>query len=324
MDLYEILEVQPSASDEVIRMAYKGLVKKYHPDSYSGNKEDAEKKIKQINEAYEILSDKDKRTVYDERYYQKKSDDIKSGDGSRVNNDVSVPRPTYKKRFLVTIIEGIAGALFGIGKFLAGIVILYVVAGMITGNLHDWNAKAVYFSKVAIHFVNNMKGLDKYEDGTAENTIQQYINAIYDGDEYTALQKINRENNELEQQTKMLTTLFRQMEGDDTLQVLFQDMKEADYKVQAGDDEGWYIVTFQTCDYEMIIKQLEDQYGNIDLVKKQLNEKVRTAHKSYIKEALLHVERINSEWVIDEVEDELIFLNALTGNLFQLFTQIRY
>ncbi|HBA68186.1 MAG TPA: hypothetical protein DCZ40_02360, partial [Lachnospiraceae bacterium] len=41
----------------------------YHPDSYSGNKEDAEKKIKQINEAYEILSDKDKRTVYDERYY---------------------------------------------------------------------------------------------------------------------------------------------------------------------------------------------------------------------------------------------------------------
>ena len=52
---YEILEVDKNASDEIIKVAYKALVKKYHPDLKEGNaKINAEDKIKQINEAYDI------------------------------------------------------------------------------------------------------------------------------------------------------------------------------------------------------------------------------------------------------------------------------
>ena len=65
-DYYEILEVNEKASSEIIEKAYKTLVKKYHPDLYSTvEKKQAEKKLKDINEAYQILSDSFLRSEYD-------------------------------------------------------------------------------------------------------------------------------------------------------------------------------------------------------------------------------------------------------------------
>ena len=65
MTYYEILEISENASQEVIRMAYKALCKKYHPDVYQGDKRFAEEQIKKINEAYEILSDETQKKNYD-------------------------------------------------------------------------------------------------------------------------------------------------------------------------------------------------------------------------------------------------------------------
>ncbi|NLY42545.1 MAG: molecular chaperone DnaJ [Clostridiaceae bacterium] len=64
-DYYEVLGVSRDASDEEIKKAYRKLAKKYHPDMNPGNKE-AEAKFKEINEAYEVLSDADKRAKYDQ------------------------------------------------------------------------------------------------------------------------------------------------------------------------------------------------------------------------------------------------------------------
>ena len=65
---YEILEVDKKASSEVIEKAYKTLVKKYHPDLQENEKQkEYEEKMKDINEAYSVLSDDYKRTTYDEQ-----------------------------------------------------------------------------------------------------------------------------------------------------------------------------------------------------------------------------------------------------------------
>src|SRR5688572_25663190 len=61
---YEILGVKKTATDAEDKKAYRNLGKKYHPDKNKGNKA-PEAKIKEISEAYAVLSDKDKRDQYD-------------------------------------------------------------------------------------------------------------------------------------------------------------------------------------------------------------------------------------------------------------------
>jgi curved DNA-binding protein CbpA len=64
-DYYRILGVLDDAEDIVIRAAYKALAQRYHPDKWTGNKDEANKRMSEINEAYGVLSDSVKRKQYD-------------------------------------------------------------------------------------------------------------------------------------------------------------------------------------------------------------------------------------------------------------------
>lgn len=63
-DYYEVLGIEKGASEDEIKKAFRKLAIKYHPDKNRGNKE-AEEKFKEINEAYQVLSDPEKRSNYD-------------------------------------------------------------------------------------------------------------------------------------------------------------------------------------------------------------------------------------------------------------------
>ncbi|KAF8409190.1 hypothetical protein HHK36_005264 [Tetracentron sinense] len=66
VDYYNILQVDKNAKDDDLKKAYRKLAMKWHPDKNPNNKEAAEAKFKQISEAYEVLSDPQKRAVYDQ------------------------------------------------------------------------------------------------------------------------------------------------------------------------------------------------------------------------------------------------------------------
>ena len=78
-DYYEILGAKKDASQDDIKKAFRQLARKYHPDLNKGSKE-AEEKFKEINEAYQVLSDPQKKT----QYHQIGHADFRPGDYARL------------------------------------------------------------------------------------------------------------------------------------------------------------------------------------------------------------------------------------------------
>ena len=86
-DYYEVLGLNKDASEENIKKAFKKLAIKYHPDKNKGNKE-AEEKFKEINEAYQILGNKEKREKYDKYGFDGLDESMFKGTDMSEFNDI--------------------------------------------------------------------------------------------------------------------------------------------------------------------------------------------------------------------------------------------
>ena len=92
-DYYDVLGVARNADTGTIKKAYRKLAKKYHPDTNAGNEQAAEK-FKEATEAYNILSDKEKRKMYDQ--YGHAAFDGSMGAGGAYGNDSASGGGTYR------------------------------------------------------------------------------------------------------------------------------------------------------------------------------------------------------------------------------------
>lgn len=176
---YEVLEVTPSASEEVIRSAYKSLVKKYHPDVYPGNKEYANEQMFIINEAYEMLSDPDKRKAYDASA-RINSSTVKSehtGDTGNPNQDAdrsasaATPPSTGRKQK--------SGCLGGFIKLLIAGVVIYLIVhwggSLFGGSKPPEVSSPVSSSPAVTETPAHLNSLDEKNDQEIEGLLAEAI-----------------------------------------------------------------------------------------------------------------------------------------------------
>ena len=97
MTYYEVLEVMPTASEEMIHMAYQVMINRYHPDTYPGNKEIAKRRMVAINKAYKVLSDPDIRKRYD--LYLQNRDQGGSGKTNTTQSSKTSPASMTKMKY---------------------------------------------------------------------------------------------------------------------------------------------------------------------------------------------------------------------------------
>jgi molecular chaperone DnaJ len=97
-DFYELLGVSKTASPEEIKKAYRKLAIKYHPDKNPGNKE-AEEKFKDISHAYEVLSDAQKRSIYDQIGHEAFTSRGTNGPGGRGGFEYHDPYDIFSQFF---------------------------------------------------------------------------------------------------------------------------------------------------------------------------------------------------------------------------------
>jgi curved DNA-binding protein CbpA len=144
MTYYEVLGVSENATSTQIRNAYRKLVKQYHPDTNSSPQ--ASEFIKQVNEAYGVLSDSEKRVAYDRRHYQY-SEPVVQEDPNETYRQEYLEKRAEKEREqrkeeqrLGELKERFKKQIFGVAKWLAVLSILYacitIVDSVVPGEVY--------------------------------------------------------------------------------------------------------------------------------------------------------------------------------------------
>lgn len=333
MNYYEILEIQPCASEEVIRMAYKGLVKKYHPDAYEGDKDFANEMLAKINEAFEVLSDKEKRAEYDKQFFvdgQKRIDPDTTNRNDTFTKSYNQNSQAEKKgcKRKIFFLRRIIGA---IGEFLSsviGFIILYVIIGLITGNLTKWNINLLYYAKTAIYYVSQFGSMQKYDTGSAEAALNEYIKALVAGNEILAEEYIDTDNAYLVIYTDILATVFKGMdtETNEIIKAIVKDMRNIKYEI-VYDEPNW-VVSINSGNYDALIKKLSnanfvEEYNEVyealsndEKFAKYLIYEI--SHDNTYK-TNIRMKNDNGKWIVSDIDNALYFSNALTGNMLQWY-----
>ncbi|XP_047149822.1 dnaJ homolog subfamily B member 6-like [Vigna umbellata] len=108
VDYYDILQVDRDAKEEDLRKAYKRLAMKWHPDKNLTKKEESEAMFKQVSEAYEVLSDPQKRARFDNTLkprVEPAADAGASGDGGPTRYQNPLPKAPPVERKLPCTLE---------------------------------------------------------------------------------------------------------------------------------------------------------------------------------------------------------------------------
>lgn len=204
MNYYEILKISQNATEREMKNSYKQLVKKYHPDLYVGDREFAEEKMKEINEAYDILSNPETKAEYDEYLHSltQPAQPYTPPNSPQTNPTSESPEPQPEWSFSQFILEKIS-KLDTKRQLQLFIAILIFILSIFLINLIEVK---YYLTKPNTNTTTSSNTIEKIPTNTLE---ENFNNTIYD------------QNNDFQTLDDLFYDLFEQYQQDITYQNQF-------------------------------------------------------------------------------------------------------
>ncbi|MGN0594991.1 MAG: J domain-containing protein [Hominimerdicola sp.] len=334
-DYYNILGVNQNAPDEVIKASYKALAKKYHPDLYDGDKLFAEHKMKEINEAYDILSDEIKRKEYDSSYKSSCNNNHFSNNSVAEDESESSQRSNniYDDDNIIVADNKASIEIkeYTVKDVIIGILELCIIAIIVVAFIHFWpiiNGTSSKDEKITTspNYENN-----NFKEDSPEYTVNSLIDSCENGNEkhlfeenfyqivldtideqqypeifkYAVLDEnafMNLVYSSMDYHTEEANYIDKNT-ARVTLNIETVSFKELIEKAKESADKEYHrLQTLNKAgDYSTVMNKYEQQYIS-DLEKKVEVSPVFTLKK------------INNEWIITDCNDIKSFIKILIGN----------
>lgn len=147
-DYYEILEIDPEATNEEIKKAYRNLALEVHPDCHQDNHDDRNVEMSLINEAYSVLSDRSERSSYDVewRSYYRKKGLVRSIKNSGISKNGAESKDLTRPVHFEAATPSERESFWKSNRFLIIVLVILIIilmlttAGKIRHTWHPWHA----------------------------------------------------------------------------------------------------------------------------------------------------------------------------------------
>lgn len=328
-DYYKILNINVDASLDDVKKAYRKLVKKYHPDNYSGSEKEASEFMSTINEAYDTLTDEKERFFYDKEYRKEKSSEnstfgtstpthTPSPDKeaeSSTNDAESTPKEKTPHK------DGCTSRC--LSKIMEYIVFVAIILFLIN---HFHMTDKI---KPLIEKAGNILNIEKNSDNSPKGCINCYFNAIQtnDTDKVTAMFT----DSSFDEYTKTVQDIYHAIREDDMYYLLFKEIRNFDItidnvKYNNNKTEAVVSVTVRNINCYTFILDMLLEYDSDEpnyLSQEEINSLVRKKledKEKYLADCTctFTIKNMNSVWKISNIDDMKELTSILIGNTHKL------
>ena len=329
LDYYSVLQIEEDATQDEIKQAYHKMARLFHPDNFRGSQEEAAKQMAKINEAYQTLSDVDKRTVYDADRQLKSGkphcDNNKRHDMHEENNtdsgtpktnsmdgdDSTTPKTDHvyvenpaKPNPHKSPKRGCASCLAKIMKWAIYIGILSFIINHF--HLVD-KAKSLLHTFNPSQYSSEDKITDKLLKLKPEEVVEQYFKYIKNGRDVEANNLFSAKADEnfqtctVAQYNKVIVDLYYGFEKDIPTYPLFEEIRNFNYVISdvAVDEKEGYAevnIKIENCDAALLFGMVMEADGNGNILAtlsdSELQKIFRDAIKKYKDSCIINANAI--------------------------------
>ena len=339
INYYAILQIEETATQEEIKQAYHKLARLFHPDNFNGSQEEAMEQMIKINEAYEILSDKEKKEEYDRdrgtksTFYDDSQEDYVRSDANTKFREDNDTKPD---------ISGTSGD--GCSSCLAKLIEWAIYIGIICFVINHFNLNDKLddlIDKTGIsQFFNNGSSKQNLSQLQPDEIIDNYLTFLRKGNDESANNLFSDDASQnfqsctVQEFNKTIVDLYYGFEKDIPMYPLFEEIRNFDYVIMGTEiddngEKGTVQIQIENCDVALMVGLLlqADNGEHIleDMSDSELQRLFQSTIEQYRETCLISTEvtfvlqkDVDGVWKIDSITPLKDFSTVVVGQAAEL------